>query len=455
MIDLLEKHRTIAERHARMLAAGANAVGLTNEKILSPTRAVIDGRETILAGTNNYMGLTFDADCIKAGQEAMAKFGTGTTGSRIANGTYALHKQLEAELAKFLNRKHCIVFTTGYKANLGMLAGLAGPKDTIYLDADSHSSIYDGCTLSGARLVRFRHNDATDLDKRLARSEGEEGGRLVVVEGIYSMMGDRAPLADFVAVKKRHGFQLLADEAHSFGVLGPHGRGLADEAGLEDEVDFVVGTFSKSVGAIGGFVRGVHGDLGERQGERRRHDLDVGPGPETPGLALGQGQHDLLDQRRDGSGQADDARPGFREQQIRGHGDRQIVAHHHLAGEADAVRYVGLAQRRPLNRQNVPGAGYGHPAQPTGAGPTTACGQMHAAMFQCAQQFFPEAGVQDPLAVHGDAREPPGHQHRPGAQYDEGQRHDQSGEHRTAEKDLRHRRLIRTPVRQRWQTPST
>jgi 7-keto-8-aminopelargonate synthetase-like enzyme len=258
MIDLLEKHRSIAERHARMMAAGANAVGLTNEKILSPTRAIINGRETILAGTNNYMGITFDADCIKAGQEAMAKFGTGTTGSRIANGTYALHKQLEAELAKFLNREHCIVFTTGYQANLGMLAGLAGPKDTIYLDADSHSSIYDGCTLSGARLVRFRHNDATDLDKRLARSEGEEGGRLVVVEGIYSMMGDRAPLADFVAVKKKHGFQLLADEAHSFGVLGPHGRGLADEVGLEDEVDFVVGTFSKSVGAIGGFGAGNH-----------------------------------------------------------------------------------------------------------------------------------------------------------------------------------------------------
>jgi 8-amino-7-oxononanoate synthase len=258
MIDLLEKHRSIAERHARIMAAGANAVGLTNEKILSPTRAVINGRETILAGTNNYMGITFDADCVKAGQQAMAQFGTGTTGSRIANGTYALHKQLEAELAKFLNRKHCIVFTTGYQANLGMLAGLAGPKDTIYLDADSHSSIYDGCTLSGAKLVRFRHNDAGDLDKRLARSDGEEGGRLVVVEGIYSMLGDRAPLADFVEVKKRRGFQLLADEAHSFGVLGPHGRGLADEAGLEDEVDFVVGTFSKSVGAIGGFGAGNH-----------------------------------------------------------------------------------------------------------------------------------------------------------------------------------------------------
>jgi 7-keto-8-aminopelargonate synthetase-like enzyme len=258
MIDLLDKHKAIAERHARMMTMGVNAVGLTNDKILSPTRAMINGRETILAGTNNYMGITFDADCVKAGQEALAEFGTGTTGSRIANGSYALHKELEAELARFLKRKHCIVFSTGYQANLGMMSGLAGPKDTIFLDADSHSSIYDGCTLSGAKLVRFRHNDATDLDKRMTRSEGEEGGRLVVVEGIYSMLGDRAPLADFVEVKKKHGFQLLADEAHSFGVLGPHGRGLADEAGLEDDIDFIVGTFSKSVGAIGGFGAGNH-----------------------------------------------------------------------------------------------------------------------------------------------------------------------------------------------------
>ena len=258
MIDLLDKHKAIAERHARMMTMGVNAVGLTNDRILSPTRAMINGRETVLAGTNNYMGITFDVDCVKAGQKAMAEFGTGTTGSRIANGSYALHRELESELAKFLKREHCIVFTTGYQANLGMMSGLAGPKDTIFLDADSHSSIYDGCTLSGAKLVRFRHNDATDLDKRLTRSEGEEGGRLVVVEGIYSMLGDRAPLADFVEVKKKHGFQLLADEAHSFGVLGPHGRGLADEVGLEDEVDFIVGTFSKSVGAIGGFGAGNH-----------------------------------------------------------------------------------------------------------------------------------------------------------------------------------------------------
>src|SRR4026207_1776150 len=179
MTDLLAKLQGIADRHTRMMTLGVNAVGVTNDQIISPTRALIDGRETILAGTNNYMGITFDPECIAAGKSALEEFGTGTTGSRIANGTYHLHRQLETDLATFLGREHCIVFTTGYQANLGMLAGLAGPKDTIFLDADSPSSIYDGCTLSGAKLVRFRHNDANDLSKRLGRLEGEEGGRLV------------------------------------------------------------------------------------------------------------------------------------------------------------------------------------------------------------------------------------------------------------------------------------
>jgi 8-amino-7-oxononanoate synthase len=258
MVDLLDKHKAIAERFQRMVDMGVNALGVTNDQMISPTRAMVGNREIILAGTNNYMGITFDERCIAAGQKALTEFGTGTTGSRIANGSFSLHKELEAELAKFLKLKHCIVFTTGYQANLGMLSGLAGPKDTIYLDADSHSSIYDGCTLSGAKLVRFRHNDAADLDKRMSRSEGEEGGKLVVLEGIYSMIGDRAPLAEFVALKKKHDFQLLVDDAHSFGVLGPNGRGLGDEAGLEDGVDFVIGTFSKSVGAIGGFGASNH-----------------------------------------------------------------------------------------------------------------------------------------------------------------------------------------------------
>ena len=257
MVDLLEKHRAIADRFQRMIDMGVNALGVTNDQMISPTRAIVGNREIILAGTNNYMGITFEPSVITAGKKALDEFGTGTTGSRIANGSFAMHKVLEQSLAKFLGLKHCIVFTTGYQANLGMLSGLAGPKDTIYLDADSHSSIYDGCTLSGAKLVRFRHNDAADLDKRMARDD-TEGGRLVVLEGIYSMLGDRAPLADFVALKKKHDFQLLVDDAHSFGVLGPNGRGLGDEAGMEDGVDFVIGTFSKSIGAIGGFGAGNH-----------------------------------------------------------------------------------------------------------------------------------------------------------------------------------------------------
>ena len=257
MVDLLEKHRAIADRFQRMIDMGVNALGVTNDQMISPTRAIVGGREIILAGTNNYMGITFEPSVIAAGKKALDEFGTGTTGSRIANGSFAMHKELERSLAKFLGLKHCIVFTTGYQANLGMLSGLAGPNDTIYLDADSHSSIYDGCTLSGAKLVRFRHNDAADLDKRMARDD-TAGGRLVVLEGIYSMLGDRAPLADFVALKKKHDFQLLVDDAHSFGVLGPNGRGLGDEAGLEDGVDFVIGTFSKSIGAIGGFGAGNH-----------------------------------------------------------------------------------------------------------------------------------------------------------------------------------------------------
>ncbi len=175
MTRLLDKYQSILERRARMLAVGSDAVGLVNQQMLSPTRAIIDGRETILAGTNNYMGITFEPDCIAAGQAALAAFGTGTTGSRIANGTYSLHTELEAALADFLGRKACIVFTTGYQANLAMISGLAGPRDTIFLDADSHSSIYDGCTLSGAKLVRFRHNDAADLDKRLSRMEADDG----------------------------------------------------------------------------------------------------------------------------------------------------------------------------------------------------------------------------------------------------------------------------------------
>lgn len=257
-MDILDKYGPIAERRDSLLQVGLNPFGLRMDKILSPTEALINGRKTILVGTNNYLGLTFDPDCIEAGCEAMREQGTGTTGSRIANGSYALHEELEQALARYLKCKSAIVFPTGYQANLGMIAGLAGPKDTILLDADSHASIYDGCRLSGATLIRFRHNDPADLDRRLSRLKNEEGVALVIVEGIYSMLGDIAPLKEFIEVKKRHGAFLLVDEAHSLGVMGAHGRGVAEACGVEDDVDFVAGTFSKSLGAIGGFGASNH-----------------------------------------------------------------------------------------------------------------------------------------------------------------------------------------------------
>jgi 8-amino-7-oxononanoate synthase len=223
------------------------------EKVISPTEAIINGRLMILAGTNNYLGLTFDPDCIDAAANAVRELGTGTTGSRMANGTYAGHIQLEQELADFFGCKYGMVFSTGYIANLAMLSALTGPGDILLIDADSHASIYDGCRLSGAEIIRFRHNDPGDLEKRLKRLGDRAANTLIVVEGIYSMLGDRASLADIAAVKDRYGAYLLVDEAHSLGVLGQHGRGLAEEAGVEESVDFIVGTFSKSLGAIGGF----------------------------------------------------------------------------------------------------------------------------------------------------------------------------------------------------------
>ena len=257
-MSLLDKYDHVAQRRDRFLAFGRDPFNIRMDRIISATEAIIEGREVILVGTNNYLGLTFEPDTIDATVSAIKNEGTGTTGSRIANGTYSGHQELEREIAEFLGRRSAMVFSTGYQANLGVLAGLAGPKDIILLDSDSHASIYDGCHLSGARLFRFRHNSPADLDKRLTRLEGDTSGKLVVVEGIYSMLGDQAPLDEFVDVKRRHGAELLVDEAHSLGVFGDHGRGVCESAGVEKDVDYVVGTFSKSIGAVGGFGASDH-----------------------------------------------------------------------------------------------------------------------------------------------------------------------------------------------------
>lgn len=280
-MDIFDKHRNILARREAVRAAGVDPFAVRVEKVLSPTRAIVEGRETILLGTNNYLGLTFDPDCVEAAAEATRRYGTGTTGSRIANGSYSLHRELEEAFARFLDRRSCIVFTTGYQANLAMLAGLAGPRDTILVDADSHASIWDGCRLSGATIIRFRHNDPADLDRRLARLPADGGCRLVVVEGLYSMLGDTAPLADFVEVKRRHGAFLFVDEAHSFGVFGERGRGVAEAQGVEKEVDFIAGTFSKSLGAIGGFGASDHPHFDILRYCARPYMFTASPSPAT------------------------------------------------------------------------------------------------------------------------------------------------------------------------------
>ena len=258
---LFDKFQTMANFQAELAERGVKPFGAVTEKILSATEGVVEGRNVILAGTNNYLGLSFDPRCIEAAREAAADWGTGTTGSRLANGSFTEHQALETEIAEFYGVNHAIVFSTGYAATMGMCSTLAGPGDTILLDADSHASIYAGVKLSGADIIRFKHNNPEDLAKRLRRLGDRAGQALIIAEGIYSMLGDVAPLQEIAAVKREYGGYLFLDEAHSMGALGATGRGAAQAAGVEDDVDFFAGTFSKSLGAIGGFCVSRHAEL--------------------------------------------------------------------------------------------------------------------------------------------------------------------------------------------------
>ncbi len=258
---LLEKFQQLAQAREALAQISADPFRVTIEQILSPTEAMINGRHTILVGTNNYLGLTFDPACIEAAVAAVKEQGTGTTGSRMANGSFGGHVALEHELARFYGRRQGVVFSTGYLANLGIISALTAAGDVILIDGDCHASIYDGCRMSSAEVIRFRHNDVGDLHKRLRRLGSRQTNTLIIVEGIYSMLGDRAPLAEIAAVKQEYGAYLLLDEAHSLGVLGEHGRGLSEEAGVDAHIDFIVGTFSKSLGATGGFCVSDHDEL--------------------------------------------------------------------------------------------------------------------------------------------------------------------------------------------------
>ncbi len=258
---LFDKFQIMADFQAELAERDVEPFGAVTEQIISATEGVVQGRRVILAGTNNYLGLSFDPRCIAAAQDAATRWGTGTTGSRLANGSFTGHQALEQEIARFYGVDHGIVFSTGYAATMGMCATLAGPGDVILLDADSHASIYSGVKQSGADIIRFKHNNSEDLAKRLRRLGDRADQALIIAEGIYSMLGDVAPLQEIAAVKREYGGYLFLDEAHSLGVLGETGRGAAQAAGVEADVDFYAGTFSKSLGAIGGFCVSRHADL--------------------------------------------------------------------------------------------------------------------------------------------------------------------------------------------------
>ena len=256
--DLLSKFDPlIAERETLLSTGVSDPYAIVMTEVKSPTVAVCNGRETILLGTYNYMGMTFDPDVLDAGKRALDEFGSGTTGSRVLNGTYQGHRECEDALREFYAMDHAMVFSTGYQANLGIISTLAGKDDYIILDTDSHASIYDGCALGNAQIVAFRHNDVEALEKRLKRLPAD-AGKLVVLEGVYSMLGDVAPLKDMVRVCRENGAMVLVDEAHSMGFIGENGRGVAEEQGVIGDVDFIIGTFSKSVGTVGGFCVSNH-----------------------------------------------------------------------------------------------------------------------------------------------------------------------------------------------------
>jgi 8-amino-7-oxononanoate synthase len=216
----------------------------------------MEGSERIMLGSNNYLGLTGDERVTKGAEDALHRYGTGLTGSRLLNGTIPLHLELEQEIAAWMETDAALVFTTGHQANLSTLGTILSPQDTVIVDSGDHASVFDGCLLSRAKLRAFRHNRLDKLEKMLERAQGDGGGILVVVDGVFSMEGDIAPLRSICDLCERYGARLMVDEAHGAGVLGARGAGTAELLGVEDRVDLRMGTFSKSLASCGGFIAG-------------------------------------------------------------------------------------------------------------------------------------------------------------------------------------------------------
>lgn len=215
---------------------------------------VMEGKDMIMIGSNNYLGLTSHPEVIEAGIKALEQYGSGCSGSRFLNGTLTAHVELEKELAEFLGKEDVVTFSTGFQSNLGIISAIAGRTDYILCDKENHASIYDGCRLSFARMLRYNHSDMEDLERQLKTIDTTNSGILIVTDGVFSMGGDICKLPEIVALAKKYGARVMVDDAHGLGVLGAHGRGTAEHFGLEDEVDIYMGTFSKSLASLGGYM---------------------------------------------------------------------------------------------------------------------------------------------------------------------------------------------------------
>ena len=217
------------------------------------TEMVMEGHKIVMIGSNNYLGLTSDPRVIEAGVEATKKYGSGNSGSRFLNGTLDIHIKLEEELAEFLHKEAVITMSTGFQANLGIISAIAGRNDIILCDKENHASIYDGIRLSYAKMIRYEHNDMEDLEAKL-KEIPEDKGILIITDSVFSMTGEICNLPKLVELKNKYGARLMLDEAHGIGVLGANGRGAGEHFGLEDDVDIIMGTFSKSFASLGGFM---------------------------------------------------------------------------------------------------------------------------------------------------------------------------------------------------------
>jgi 8-amino-7-oxononanoate synthase len=215
---------------------------------------IMNGRRMIMIGSNNYLGLTNHPKVKEAAIEAIKKYGTGCAGSRFLNGTLTIHVELEEKLARFMRKEAALIFSTGFQVNLGVISALVGKDDIVIIDKMDHASIIDGCRLSFGEVKKFRHNDMNDLERLLREYESKD--KLIVVDGVFSMEGDIAHLHEIIALAKKYGARVMVDDAHGIGVLGQTGRGTAEHFGLEEEVDLIMGTYSKSLASIGGFIAG-------------------------------------------------------------------------------------------------------------------------------------------------------------------------------------------------------